>query len=115
MAKKTVSDTLHEMLGQLVREASATSAATSRRRPRRERHGGGKGLFAGAGLAAATPMLKKALDAPQDGSLDEQFADLRERAEAAPPASPPVLPTPTTRPASFVVEADGSTPARSRG
>jgi uncharacterized membrane protein len=84
MAKKTVSDTLQETLAQVVREAIGNIGEE----PQKAKKGalrGGKGLFAGAGLAAAAPLLKKAVDALRDGSLDEMIADLRERAEAGVP------------------------------
>ena len=82
MAKKTVSDTLQETLAKLVREAIGNIGGEEPQKAKKGLLGGGKGLFAGAGLAAAVPLLKKAVDALQDGSLDEMIADLRERAEA---------------------------------
>ena len=82
MAKKTVSDTLQETLAKLVREAIGNIGGEEPKKAKKGLLGGGKGLFAGAGLAAAVPLLKKAVDALQDGSLDEMIADLRERAEA---------------------------------
>ena len=85
MANKTVSETLQETLGQVVREAIGNIGGEGPERAKKGMLGGGKGLFAGAGLAAAAPLLKKAVDALQDGSLDEKIADLRERVEAGAP------------------------------
>ena len=85
MAKKTVSDTLQETLAQVVREAIGNIGGAEPQKAKKGALRGGKGLFAGAGLAAAAPLLKKAVDALQDGSLDEMIADLRERAEAGVP------------------------------
>ena len=85
MAKKTVSDTLQETLAQVVREAIGNIGGEEPQKAKKGALRGGKGLFAGAGLAAAAPLLKKAVDALRDGSLDEMIADLRERAEAGVP------------------------------
>ena len=86
MAKKTVSDTLQETLAQVAREAIGSIGGEEPSKAKKGALRGGKGLFAGAGLAAAAaPLLKKALDALQDGSLDEMIANLRERAEAGVP------------------------------
>ena len=85
MAKKTVSDTLQETLAQVVREALGNIGGEEPQKAKKGPLRGGKGLFAGAGLAAAAPLLKKAVDALRDGSLDEMIADLRERAEAGVP------------------------------
>ncbi len=85
MAKKTVSDTLQETLAQVVREAIGNIGGDEPQKAKKGALGGGKGLFAGVGLAAAAPLLKKAVDALRDGSLDEMIADLRERAEAGMP------------------------------
>jgi uncharacterized membrane protein len=85
MAKKSVSDTLQETLAQVVREAIGNIGGEEPQKAKKGGLRGGKGLFAGAGLAAAAPLLKKAVDALQDGSLDKMIADLRERAEAGVP------------------------------
>ena len=85
MAKKTVSDTLQETLAQVVREAIGSIGGDEPQKAKKGAPRGGKGLLAGAGLAAAAPLLKKAVDALRDGSLDEMIADLRERAEAGVP------------------------------
>ena len=85
MAKKTVSDTLQETLAQVAREAISNFGGDEPQKGKKGALGGGKGLLAGAGLAAAAPLLKKAVDALQDGSLDEKIAELRERAEAGMP------------------------------
>ena len=85
MAKKSVSDTLQETLAQVVREAIGNIGGEEPQKAKKGGLPGGKGLFAGAGLAAAAPLLKKAVDALRDGSLDEMIADLRERAEAGVP------------------------------
>ena len=85
MAKKTVSDTLQETLAQVVREAIGNIGGEEPQKAKMGGLRGGKGLFAGAGLAAAAPLLKKAVDALRDGSLDEIIADLRERAEVGVP------------------------------
>src|SRR5687768_3187740 len=82
MAKKTVSDTLQETLAQVVREAIGNIGGEEPKKAKKGALGGGKGLVAGAGLAAAAPLLKKAVDALQDGSFDEKIAELRERVEA---------------------------------
>ena len=74
MAKKTVSDTLQETLAQVVREAIGNIGGEEPQKAKKGVLGGGKGLFAGAGLAAAAPLLKKAVDALRDGSLDEMIA-----------------------------------------
>jgi uncharacterized membrane protein len=79
---KDVKDTLRDALGQAVREAIG-SVGSEPEKPKRGAFSGGKGLLAGAGLAAAAPLAKKGLDALQDGSLDEMIAGLRERVEAA--------------------------------
>jgi uncharacterized membrane protein/ribosomal protein L12E/L44/L45/RPP1/RPP2 len=85
MAKKTVSDTLQETLAHAVREAIGNIGDDEPQKAKKGLLGGGKGLFAGVGLAAAAPLLKKAVDALQDGSLDETIASLRERVEAGAP------------------------------
>src|SRR5688500_10884017 len=82
MAKQTLSDTLQETLAQVVREAIGNIGGEEPKKAKKGALGGGKGLVAGAGLAAAAPLLKKAVDALQDGSLDEKIAELRERVEA---------------------------------
>ena len=83
MAKNALSDTLQETLLQVAREAIGSLGGDEPTKAKKGALRGGKGLFAGAGLAAAmAPLLKKAKDALQDGSLDELIADLRERAEA---------------------------------
>ena len=90
MAKKTVSDTLQETLAQVVREAIGNIGGEEPQKAKKGVLGGGKGLFAGAGLAAAAPLLKKAVDALRDGSLDEMIADLKRspRPRATTPARP---------------------------
>src|SRR4051794_34112779 len=87
MAKKNVSDTLQETLINAAREALGNIGGSEPQKPKKGPLSGGKGLVAGAGLAAAAPLLKKAVDALQDGSLDELIADLRERAEAGMPGA----------------------------
>ena len=80
MAKNALSDTLQETLLQVAREAIGSLGGDEPTKGKKGALRGGKGLFAGAGLAAAmAPLLKKAKDALQDGSLDELIADLRER------------------------------------
>jgi uncharacterized membrane protein len=79
---KTVSDTLQETLARVVREAIGEIGGEEPQKPKKGALSGGKGVLAGAGLAAAAPLAKKALDALRDGSLDEMIADLRERVES---------------------------------
>jgi uncharacterized membrane protein len=80
---KAVSDTLQETLARVVREAIGNLGGDEPQKAKKGPLSGGKGLLAGAGLAAAAPLAKKGVDALRDGSLDEKIADLRERVEGA--------------------------------